>query len=195
MKSDIIFVLDSSGSIGRDNYENVVDLTYNFTSSLEIGPEKSQIGVIIFSYEADVLFNLTTYQAIQSIPYLTGGTNTSGALRAVIGDSGFPVARLDDPTVFRLAIVLTDGRSNRDAHDTIPAAKALHEFTPSILVYVIGVTDDVNFEELNAIATAPEFVTHLDSFDSGLLDGTQQQFAYQICFTGKTVAYHYLFAS
>ena len=88
-------------------------------------------------------------------------------------------------------MVMTDGRSNRvsdECGNTTQAAAALTEFAQnnSILVYVVAVTNNVNLEELELIATSPEFISHLDSFDSTDLDSTQQLQAYELCFTGKT---------
>ena len=76
---------------------------------------------------------------------------------------------------------MTDGRSGQLVDD---AAAAVHSFNYTILVYVIGVTDSTRQEELEVIATAPEFITHLDSFDQAELVATQEARAYEICFTG-----------
>ena len=86
---------------------------------------------------------------------------------------------------------MTDGHSNQVSNEcgnTTQVAAALTQFAEdnSVLVYVVGVTERVNMEELKLIATSPEFITHLDSFDSTDLDSTQQMQAYELCFTGKT---------
>ena len=193
MNSDLIFVLDSSGSIGGTSYQLVREFVYNFVSSLDIGPNDNQVGVIIFSSDAQVVFNLNEHnnklellQAINSTPYLADSTNTAAALRLLI-DVGFTEnagARLNSGALFRLAIVMTDGMSNVNPEDTPLAAAAVHAFEPGILVYAIGVTDSVNQEELEQIATAPEFIDQLESFDRRLFDETQEQQSYEICFTG-----------
>ena len=191
---DLIFVLDSSGSIGRGNFQSVREFVNNFImSGLTIREDEDQVGVIVFSDSAQVVFNLNAYQnqaqllsAVDSIPYIAGGTNTDAALRQLI-DEGFTVgggARLDSQTVLRVAIVMTDGKSN-DPSDTLIAAAHVHEFNPAILVYVVGVTDSVNQEELNAIATSPELVAHLESFDNSLLTEYQEEQSYEICVKGN----------
>ena len=85
---------------------------------------------------------------------------------------------------------MTDCHSNQVSNEcgtTIQAAAALTRFAEdnSVLVYVVGVTKCVNMTELELIATSPEFITYLDSFDSTDLDSTQQLQAYELCFTGK----------
>ncbi len=194
MYVDVTFVLDSSGSIGAGNYDKVRDYVHGFSDALDIGPEENQVGVIIFSEEPEIIFNLSRYHnksellnAIDMIPYRKGATNTGDALRLLINDS-FTLeagARLDDETIFRLAIVLTDGNSNR-GEPVETAAAAVHAFEPAILVYVIAVGDSIGQEELEQIATAPEFIDHLDSFDADQLTAAQLDRSYQICFTGKS---------
>ena len=190
---DLIFVLDSSGSVGSSDYQRVREFVKNFIMSISIGQDEDQVGVIIFSSDAQVVFNLNTYQnqaqllsAISSIPYISGSTNTAAALRQLI-DEGFTEgggARLDSKTVLRIAIVMTDGKSNVNAGDTPIAAERVHDFRPSILVYAVGVTSSVNQDELNEIATSPEFIENLESFDDSLLKEYQEERSYEICFKG-----------
>ena len=190
---DLIFVLDSSGSIGSVNFQNVREFVKNFiTSGITIGEDEDQVGVIVFSSDTQVVFNLDAYQnqpqllsAVDSIPYIGSGTNTAAALRQLI-DEGFTEgggARLDSKTVLRVAIVMTDGNSNNHT-DTFIAAARVHNFRPSVLVYAVGVADSVNQEELNAIATSPEFVENLESFDESLLIEYQEERSYEICVKG-----------
>ncbi len=189
-----MFVLDSSGSIGKGNYNEVRRYVGRFSDALDISTNENQVGVIIFSDEPETVFDLDTFgnksgllNAIDEIPYRAKATNTGDALRLMINES-FTIeggARLDDDSIFRLAIVMTDGASNRGEAVEIAAA-AVHAFRPTILVYVIAVgdIDDDRQEELEQIATAPEFIDHLDSFDPDQLTAAQLDRSYEICFTG-----------
>ena len=199
--ADVSFVLDSSGSINfeGDNYQTVKEFVYNFTEGLAIGPDRNRVSVTIFGNNGSVVFGLDQYnnktallEAIEDVPYLRQWTNTADGLCKVMNNVLRGSTRLMSLSVFKLVIVLTDGRSNRDSNEcgnTTQAAAALTQFAQdnSILVYVVAVTNNVNLEELELIATSPEFITHLDSFDSTDLDSTQQLQAYQLCFTGKTL--------
>ena len=201
----MIFVLDSSGSINyhangiyKNNYETVRNFTYEFVDGLNIGPDENQIGVIIYGSEGQVVFNLNNFtekapllDEIRRIPYVGQATNTADGLCLLLKegfteDSG---ARLSSDNVFRLAIVLTDGRSNRESQhcnsDTLQAAEAVHNFTHPIIVYAIGVTDNVNDEELRAIASEEEFIVHLEDFSPTLFAQTSDEQAYQLCFRSK----------
>ena len=196
--ADVSFVLDSSGSIGSDNYQTVKEFVYNFTEELEIGPDHNRVSVTIFSKNGSVVFGFDQYnnktallEAIEDIPYLDRSTNTADGLCKTLNNVLRGSRRLMSLSVFKFVMVMTDGRSNRVSNEcgnTTQAATALTEFAQnnSILVYVVAVSERVNLEELELIATSPEFISHLDSFDSTDLDSTQQLQAYELCFTGKT---------
>ena len=171
---------------------------YNFTEELEIGPDHNRVSATIYSHYGRVDFGLDRYsnktallRAISNIPYPRECTNTADGLCKVMNNVLRGSTRLMSLSVFKLVIVLTDGHSNQVSNEcgsTAQAAAALTQFAldNSVLVYVVGVTERVNMKELELIATSPEFVTHLDSFDSTDLDSTQQLQAYELCFTGKT---------
>ena len=59
--ADVSFVLDSSGSIGSDNYQTVKEFVYNFTEELEIGPDRNRVSVTIFSKNGSVVFGFDQY--------------------------------------------------------------------------------------------------------------------------------------
>ena len=197
VNSDIIFVLDSSGSVGSSNFGTVRQFVLDFVQGLTIGPNDNQVGVILFSGTANIVFNLNTYSskgavlsAISNIVYIGGGTSTHSALQLLI-TQGFTThggARLSNGGVSRLAIVLTDGISN-SAAQTISAASAIHSFEPSINVYAIGVGSNLNQAELNAIASQPSYVSLISSFDISLLENLQQQQSYELCYRG--IYYNY----
>ena len=193
VNTDIIFVIDSSGSIGESDYRNVLDAVNNYVAELKIGREDNQVGLIIFSDDAMIIFNLNTYtdkselqQAINNTQYIGSRTDTAAGLQQLI-DVGYTVeagARLKSQTVLRVAIVLTDGRSN-DKSETFAAAKRVHDFTPAILVYAVGVGDNVDQTELEAIATDKAFIESIADFDPSNLRRSQDERTYQICFIGK----------
>ena len=192
-------MLDTSGSIGAADFESVKNFTIDFVNTLKIGPNDTQVGVILFGYTATVEFYLNSYStketlldAMQSITYRGGDTNTVDGLCKLVSE-GYTTqhgARLSSASVFRLAVVMTDGRSNEvlsncSFQSTLEAAEAVHKFEPSILVYAIGVTNNVNFQELAAIATRPEYISNISSFDSHLLQEIQQQQTYDLCYEGR----------
>ena len=191
-------MLDSSGSIGRLNFQRVRKFVLDFVEELTIGTNDNQVGVIVFSSSASVVFNLNTYSskyavlnAISNIAYIGGGTATHIALQLLISQ-GFTTgggARLSDGGVSRLAILLTDGASGSAAL-TSTAASSVHNFKPSIDVSAIGVGNNINQAELNAIASQPSYVSLITSFDGSLLENLQQQLSYEFCNRG--IYYYYI---
>ena len=48
---DLMFILDSSGSIGSGTFENVRNFVINVVSDLTLSEERNRVGVIEFSDE------------------------------------------------------------------------------------------------------------------------------------------------
>ena len=169
-------------------------------NALIIGPEDNQVGAIVFGNNASVAFNLATYnsnndvvEAIMKYPYPNSGeTNTADALCKLI--SGFSEengARTSSASVFRFAVVLTDGKSTEDLEspdcdnwNTIQAADAVHRLDPPVLVYAIGVTKSHNLEELETIASSPSAVAQIDSFSYRNLQDIGEEYIGEICTEG-----------
>ena len=194
---DIFFVLDGSGSIGATHFEEVRQFEYDFVNQLRIGPNDNQVGTIVFSNYGSVIFYLNTYNnkadilnSISNLQYPSDSTNTADGLCQLVryGFADGNGARPASGAVFRIAIVMTDGQSNEASSEcqwnTLQAAAAVHELTPPVLVYAIGVTDNVNDDELNAIATSPDFVTYIDSFDPHIIQETQESHVDEVCKRG-----------
>ena len=187
-----MFVLDGSGSINVRNFEQVRRFVYNF--SLEIIPRLSSQGIISSSRVGITTFNETARQyialnstheqsdllhLIQDIPYFGGFTDTGAGLELMRRQEW-----RDDISVLRLAIVVSDGESNRGVPVEI-ASQAVHDHVPSIVVYAIGVGGGVDKEELQAIASRADTLSYLDSFSSSAFASVTESYSYQICFQGK----------
>ena len=189
-----MFVLDSSGSIGSTNFQKMRNFVNKVVNDLEIGPTRTQVGVIVFSSSAFISFNLSTYSsretltsAVNQITYSGGGTNTAQALNLLINE-GFAEARPKIQGVPRVAIVVTDGKSN-DPLLTVAAAEALRR-EPSITTYAVGI-GNANINELNAIASkrnGQNLTRYIGSFDLTELERLQEDLREQTC-TGKRSSY------
>ena len=196
MNTDVVFVLDSSGSINNadpTNYDKVKNYTRAFVDALideNTEGEGDRIGVIIYGTFSEVYLPLnesvnfnkrSLLKHIDRIPYLREWTNTADGLCRATEQPW-----RDSLSVLRLVITLTDGQSNRDSPlcgNTTTAAQLVHTTDPPLLSYAIGVAN-ANENELLTIATTPELIDHLDSFNTDLLTAAQEARSYQICFTG-----------
>lgn len=120
-----MFALDSSGSLGVDNWRKVLQFAKTFIGDLYVGEQDMRIGVVSYGSKAKVAFHLNEYythnqlySAIDRIPWLDQETNTSGAIRTMHKEM-FTQARGDRPQVANVGIVITDGESNVDKDLTI----------------------------------------------------------------------------
>ena len=151
--------------------------------NLDIGPDNSQVGVIVFASSASVQFHLNTYSdmnallsAIAALPYTGGGTDTANALNLVL-TQGFLGARPTSQGIPRVVIVVTDGVSS-DSTATAAAAQAIHE--AGITVFAAGI-GNANTDELNATASRPEYVQHISGFNDAELLQLQETLSGEAC--------------
>lgn len=194
VNTDVVFVVDSSGSIGADNYQLVRDYVYNFTEGLLNGDTNSRVGIILYSDIADIEIELETrrpalLEEIRNLTYIARFTNTPEGL-CLLKSRPWRAS----VSVLRIAIVLTDGQSNRVSATCMQeggepgtlnsTTEEVHTFQPPITVFAVGVANFVE-QELLTIASSPDLVDRLDSFDYRLLVQNQQSRSYFICFKGK----------
>ena len=93
-QADIVFLLDSSGSVGSANFQKMLGFVRNVANSFNIGPKDVQIGVDTFQTSVKSEFNLNTYptkqpmlSAINNIKYTQGLTHTGQAISFMANDS------------------------------------------------------------------------------------------------------------
>ena len=86
-KADIVFLLDSSGSVGSSNFHKMLNFVQNVSDTFTIGPNDVQIGVDTFSTGHKAEFTLNQYanktamlNAISHIGYHSGSTHTGEAV-------------------------------------------------------------------------------------------------------------------
>ena len=196
INTDIVFVLDSSGSINSDdptNYDKIKNYTRAFVDALIDGNSRGEgdrIGIVIYGSEGNVSLPLSESEHmdkkailkhIDSIPYFDESTNTADGLCRAIDQPW-----RDSLSVLRILVTLTDGMSNQVSSEcgtTSEAAELVHSNKPPLLSYVIGVAN-ANEDELLMISSAPELIDHLDTFNMELFAAAQEARSYQICFTG-----------
>jgi len=170
---DVVFVIDTSGSIGSTRFQLIREFTANITTGFIRNSPGSAVGVILFARTAYIQFALQTYtslnsllSAINQLPYSGGGTNTHEALTLLRNDSS------------RVAIIITDGQSSRSSA-TLSAAAALHA-SNIFEIYAVGV-GGANLDELEGIASNPNFVFYTSSFNRTGLQQLQNRIIPELC--------------
>jgi len=182
----VVFVLDTSGSIGNFRFQLFRDFVSGIATTLDIGLQESLVGVILFSTEASIQFSLVEHTDEASllsaidpgIPYKRGRTNTAEALRLLLSSArdGTMGLRNGRP---HIAIVVTDGESN-NRNATITAASKLHADGSFNQVYAVGV-GGANLTELRVIASDPSLVRSTSSFDASAVQALQYNITEQLC--------------
>ena len=181
LNADIVFLLDTSGSIRdkninniTDNFQLLKDFVINMLDRIDVGPDTNRVASIEFSNFANIDFYLDAFQTradiqqkINTTNYQGGETNTAAALRRM-REEVFVAGRGDRPEVANVGIMITDGESNKNETDTIPQAALVHE--ASITMFVVGVTNAINEVELREIASDPDDSFFFNSTSLSFLD-------------------------
>ncbi|KAI1731796.1 calcium-binding EGF domain-containing protein [Ditylenchus destructor] len=168
-KTDLMFLIDGSGSIGSYVFKNeVLRFVRDFLELFDVGLDNTRVGLIQYSDQIRHEFDLNQYgdkqsllQALAQTQYLTGLTRTGAAIQHMVVE-GFAERRGARPVtkdVSRVAIVITDGRSQDNVTEPSKAARNLHVNT-----FAIGVTDHVLASELESIAGSPNRWFYVDRF-------------------------------
>lgn len=160
---DVVFILDKSGSVRQDGFNEAVDFVYNVTKWLTIGPSNIQVAAVSYSSSVQTLFDLNDYSnnqtlldAILNLKSITtgGGTYTFDALNHVrtniLTSSGG--ARSGVP---KAVVVLTDGLS---ANSILTKTRAQELHADNVEVYAIGIGNAAvtTNTELSDIASDPD---------------------------------------
>lgn len=166
-KSDIVFIVDQSGSIvdrnpkngSWDNWVLVKQFIVKLIQATNVSYDGTHIGLLTFGNIAVERFLLNAYtdansviNAVNNLPRGQGETNLQAGLnmaRTKFFDPNYG-ARPDVP---HIAIVITDGMANINTSNTIPEAKASQE--AGIIIFSIGVTDLINEDQLKAVSSPP----------------------------------------
>ena len=163
----VVFVIDTSGSIGQSRFQLIIEFLTTFTTDLIQNSPRNAVGIILFGSNAYMEFNLQAYTslnellwAIRQLPYRGGGTDTAEALTLLLSTAQNRTLGLRNDSS-KVAIIITDGQSNNQTA-TLSAAARLHA-SNIFDVYAVGVGSAYQVE-LQGIASSPEFVFSINSF-------------------------------
>ncbi|KAI5108563.1 collagen alpha-1(XXI) chain-like isoform X2, partial [Silurus meridionalis] len=154
--SDLVFILDGSWSVDDTNFEIVKRWLMNITTSFNIGQKFTQIGVVQYSDEPDLHIPLGKHhstkdliKAMESIEYMGGNTNTGKAIKFA-NEKLFALSERGPNGASKIAVVLTDGKSQDSVKEAAEAARK-----KGIILFAIGVGAETEEAELKTIANKP----------------------------------------
>ncbi|XP_059166958.1 collagen alpha-5(VI) chain-like [Physella acuta] len=166
--ADIIWLIDSSGSIGLVAFSEQVTLATGLVRKFKVGPSDVRFGAVLFSHKAEQLFGLrdldTQEEVIQKLnhaSYAGETTYTHNAFKLVSNKGMFETRSGGRPPAARIVLLISDGESE-EPKLTLEAASALKK--QGVTVVAIG-TGQANIEQLQQIASGPENVVLARGYD------------------------------
>ncbi|XP_052072648.1 protein PIF-like [Mytilus californianus] len=157
---DIVFALDGSESIHREDFQKMINFTLKIIESFEFGPNKVRVGAMVFS---------------TIIPEYFSPSDNSGAVKSRISNFNHPrnITRTDLAIAYmrqrllktsrtRVGVIITDGESSYPNDTKKEAVQARGE---GITLVAIGIGIRESDEaELEAIAGDKSLVKLIDNF-------------------------------
>ena len=155
-------MVDASGSIqdaDPGNWQLIKNFLIQVVDRLDIGEDKTRVGLVKFSNRGNVEFRLDEFYnkdalnvRINDMKFSGGNTNTSGGIITLL-QQVFVEEAGDRKDVADTIIVLTDGKSTKDVDKTVPYATMAKD--RNIRILVIGITEQIDEQELEDIASDP----------------------------------------
>jgi alpha-tubulin suppressor-like RCC1 family protein len=151
--TDMMLVLDESGSIGASNFNQLLNFARNFVNAQNIGPQANRVGIVLFSNQARRIINLSSSKAdlltaIDNIDYGNGSATCIGCGIRVADQTLDGLAR---PTANRMMVVVTDGITTPAVDPDFEEIVADAQQTSTL--FAIGVGSQVSASQINFIAS------------------------------------------
>lgn len=168
---DLAFILDTSSSVGKENFEKIRQWVANLVDSFDVASDKTRVAVVRYSDRPTTEFNLARYRTLEevkraarNIRYLGGNTMTGDAISYTTSNifternGARPTAR----GIQRVAILLTDGRSQDYVLEPSKAAAKA-----GIRMFAVGIGEALKVE-LEEIAAEPKnaHIFHVTDFNA-----------------------------
>ncbi|BFZ22799.1 hypothetical protein BsWGS_25838 [Bradybaena similaris] len=183
---DIFFLVDSSGSIGQANYVRNFEFIRKIIDAYYIAEDGAKVAMLTFGSSVKPKFKLSAdkqfiLEQFQNVHYQGSETKTHLALAYILNE-GWNKPENGARKGSQVIILITDGRFD-DPQKTLTEAKRLKKAGISIIV--VGVTKNVNKNELRAVASKPEYVITADSYS--VLDYIASKTSDIACSEAKTL--------
>ncbi|XP_066485258.1 collagen alpha-6(VI) chain-like [Tiliqua scincoides] len=183
---DVVFVIDSSGSIGDPNYGLMKNFMIDLVNKSDVGKDNVQFGALKYSDDPQILFYLNDYstksdiiEAIQNDTLLGHTTYTAKALKqseALFAEQHGSRIRRDVPQIL---IVITDGESH-DKAKLDEVSKRLR--SRNVIIYAVGI-QGAKKEELLTMAGSDEKWFYVDAFKG--LENVSVSLSNEMCNSSK----------
>lgn len=167
---DIAFLVDSSGSLGKRNYQILLDTVKSMATYLDVSPLGTHASVILFSdgVENPITFNdfLTLdrfKKKVSRLTYMSQRTRIDLALDMAAKKVFTKEGNVRD-YVPKIAILMTDGRQTRTRDQLSLTEVAGNLRKKGVTLYVIGVGRGVARSELESLVEKRSYVIQQPDF-------------------------------
>ena len=183
---DLVFVVDSSGSVGAENFDHVLSFINAIINKFNVGKNGVRIALTRFSSIGESIFNLNTdfnkasiQNRVNNTDFVGGGTDTAGGIRDMHFKQ-FTSANGDRPNVQNIAIIITDGRSSDNA---MTISEAIDARNDGIDIVSVGISHGVDENELRQMSSSPQIEgqNYWRSVDFDQLDTIVDEIVEQTC--------------
>ncbi|XP_060683480.1 collagen alpha-3(VI) chain isoform X3 [Hemiscyllium ocellatum] len=180
-KKDIVFLIDESDNIGNSNLPYVRDFIIRIIENLDIGRDRVQAGLVLYSNNPETEFYLNSYTRKDELLSLLRMLRFKGARTANTGKALDFVLRYHftkssgsrkEEGVPQFLVLITGGKSGDDIKASATALKQA-----AIMTFAIGVRN-MDTAQLNEMAFEPSLVYNLRDFYS--LSDVQEKILPQI---------------
>ncbi|XP_073774665.1 von Willebrand factor A domain-containing protein 2 [Danio rerio] len=162
---DLVFVLDASSGVGKENFIHFQDFVRSTSVQFDINRDVAQVGLVVYGRRPVTVFDLDKYnsgsavlRAVGDAAFLGGKASVGSALLHVLSQS-LTVGKGARPGVNKAVVVLTDGTGVEDA--AVPAQKIRDS---GVSIFLIGV-GDIQQELLLRISGSEDHMITVPSYD------------------------------
>ncbi|XP_056351724.1 collagen alpha-3(VI) chain isoform X8 [Oenanthe melanoleuca] len=156
--ADIIFLVDSSWSVGKEHFQLVREFLYDVVKALDVGGNDFRFALVQFSGNPHTEFQLNTYPSIQDVlshianmTYVGGGAEPGKGLEYLMEKHLTKAAgSRASEGVPQVIVVLTDGQPRGDV--ALPSS-VLN--SARVELFAVGKVEDAVEGELREVASAP----------------------------------------
>ena len=150
-----MFALDGSESLAKNGFDKIKDLVKTMLDNYTISESETHVGVIEFSNDANVIFQLDKLFELASIKDQVQRIIPSGGKETVTDevlrkstDQVFDAKSGGRPGASKVLIIITDGKSSGEEPPK-RAVKPVKE--KGVRVYVVNIGEDTDKDELEDI--------------------------------------------
>lgn len=187
---DVAFLLDSSGSIGQNNYLDMKRFINEVIDHFHISPKDTHVGVVSFSTQAQTEIRFTSKQtadaikpSVLNITYQGHGTYIDLGLKKTHMDL-FSAQGGMRTNVPHILLVITDGKSNSGELKTRQQAQYLKD--DGIVIFALGIGSGIKMTELKAMVSMEPYVFLFSSVRQMVPSDKASDIALALCAAART---------